>query len=122
MIFLKFAGLLFVLIAVSAEKVGNKAEKKVEKRDTNALLRSEGYRPVQGQLEFVEVMNEILFPNRSSSMFLYVYRNLWGWRVHYVLLPHKQLRWIDSDEKSGFHPSTRHRRIKKRFFKDEDDG
>ena len=69
MIFLKFAGLLFVLIAVSAEKVGNKAEKKVEKRDTNALLRSEGYRPVQGQLEFVEAMNEILFPNRSSSMF-----------------------------------------------------
>ena len=51
-------------------------------------------------------------------MFLYVYRNLWGWRVHYVLLPHKQLRWIDSDEKSGFHPSTRHRRIKKKMMDD----
>ena len=57
-----------ILAAGKQESLARQA-KSVAVEDEKLLLRSEGYRPLQGRNEFVEAMNEILFPNRSDSMF-----------------------------------------------------
>ncbi len=72
MTILYFILVLFALVAIRASALENEGANEAEskpQREASSLLRSEGYHPLKGQHEFVQAMNEILFPNSSSSMF-----------------------------------------------------